>query len=159
MWNAQHILVLLQGEFVNQDWLTAGTIWHVPSKDHLQKTSSSRLHHSKNTWLYHPVLKKTSRDYLTSETLYALLAPDESLGGDSAQNRGYWTEQMSTWQFTNTMQVAEGQEIQWEFELPELLLVETIPELGHKLTGNMHMSTIAPMYPHTYPIPSCLDLE
>jgi len=81
------------------------TTWHVPSKDHLQMTSSSHLHHSKNTLLHHFVLKKTSRDYMTSETLCALLALDENVGRDSAQNTSYRTEQMSTWQFTNTVQV------------------------------------------------------
>lgn len=57
---------------VNQDWLTLDTIWHVPSKDNLRRTSSSRLHHSKNTWLHLLVLKGRSTDYLISETLRAL---------------------------------------------------------------------------------------
>lgn len=83
---------------VNQDWLTLDTIWHVPSKDHLWTTSSSRLHHSKNTSLHRLVLKKTSRDYLISETLNALLALGENLGSDSAQNTGYQTELTTIYQ-------------------------------------------------------------
>lgn len=35
--------------------------------------------------------------------------------------------------------------MQQEFEIPELQLMETVPELGHKLTGSVTVSTTAPV--------------
>lgn len=64
-----------------------------------------------------------------------------------------WTEEMDTWQFTNSAHCTGAGT---HSELPELQVVEMIPEGGHKLTGSTHGSSWAPCTTPPANPPACL---